>query len=276
MKRLVLAAAMGAGLAACGPADTAEHAERMFVRCESVVELDRIAACSSVIASAQATREQRSAAYVQRGILRGDLGDHGRAVADFGRALRVNPRNTLALYQRGELHEMRGAYQAALRDFDLALAIDPNMQEALMAREAALDGQQQTAASQLAQLDELLAADPTNAELLNNRCWLRAINNENLDLALADCNAALLSEPSFAAAMDSRGLVQLKRGAYAASIADYEAALATDPGRGHYLFGRGLARIRSGLVAEGRADLAAAERAEPGVTAAYASYGVEL
>jgi hypothetical protein len=83
-------------------------------------------------------------------------------------------------------------------------------------------------------------------------------------------------DPGMGAALDSRGLVRIKRGEFEEALHDYEAALVTDPGRGHYLYGRGVARIRLGQEAAGRADLAAAERAEPGVTNMYRSYGVEL
>jgi tetratricopeptide (TPR) repeat protein len=129
--------------------------------------------------------------------------------------------------------------------------------------------------TQLEELSLRLAEAPTDANLLNNRCWLRVINDVDLQLALVDCNAAILANPANAAALDSRGLVHLKRQDFAAALADYEAALAKEPQRGHFLYGRGLARLGLGRAAEGQSDLAEAERLEPGVAELYRSYGVQ-
>ena len=72
------------------------------------------------------------------------------------------------------------------------------------------------------------------------------MNDDDLDAALADCNAALRRPRPTTQRLDSRGLVHLKRGDFAAALADYEAALAIEPERGHFLYGRGLARLRLG------------------------------
>jgi tetratricopeptide (TPR) repeat protein len=103
---------------------------------------------------------------------------------------------------------------------------------------------------------------------------LRTVNNDDLDLALADCNASLVAAPNDANVLDSRGLVYLKRGEYAASLADYEAAFALEPERGHFLYGRGLVRIALGMHAEGNADLTRAEVLEPGIARQYQDYNI--
>jgi tetratricopeptide (TPR) repeat protein len=110
--------------------------------------------------------------------------------------------------------------------------------------------------------------------LLNNRCWVRAVAGRELELALADCNAALTIEPNSANTLDSRALVHLKRGSLAEALTDYEAALAIEPGDGHYLYGRGLVRRALGQNASAEEDFIAAERAQPGVAEMYRSYGL--
>ena len=113
----------------------------------------------------------------------------------------------------------------------------------------------------IAQYDQWLAAHPDDsrkADALNGRCWTRALAGQDLDRALADCNAALKlrsGDPTF---LDSRGLVQLRRGDNDRAIADYDAVLKLQPRRAWALYGRGLARQRKGLKAEGDADIAAA------------------
>lgn len=271
-------------LAACAPADPIARAQGQWQVCASAVApRERLHACSEVIAAESSTPEQRAGALVERGVQRAELGQHLRAVADFGRALRIDRTLVRAYLERGQVHRDRGAYESAVSDYDAALALEPGLESALIGREAALrDCAEMLArglgsvAVDLATVTSALAANPRDATLWNNRCWIRAVEGEELDFALSDCDEALRLDPRHAAALDSRGLVHIKRGAFNEAIADYNAALALEPGRGHYLYGRGVARIRMGQAAEGQADLAAAERAEPGVSEAYRSYGVQL
>jgi tetratricopeptide (TPR) repeat protein len=265
---------VAAVLAACAPADPAVTLAQNVRNCENATFPEQqMAACSAAIAAPGIEPTQRAALLIQRGMLHAAQGRHARAVADFGRALRADPANSDALSERGSVHQQRGFFDLALRDYEAALAVDPLNSIAAYRREEAMRGRVDSVAQQLAQLGELIAENAGNSSALNNRCWLLATNDQNLDGALADCNAALVAEPGSAAALDSRGLVYLKREDFPAAIADYEAALAQEPNRGHYLYGRGLARLGLGQNAEGEADLIAAEAAEPGVGQAYAGYG---
>lgn len=276
MRRLValLAAVFAAG---CLPPVNADTVDAAWRACEAQgAGEQRIAQCTTVIDFPGTAPERRAAALIARGRIRAEQAQFGRAMSDFGRALRINNRNAQAYVARALLHQMNGAYDVAVRDYDQALAIDPSLQAAIEGRSQALAERLADFEEQIAELTERLEAAPTDAGLLNNRCWLRVINDDNLDAALADCNAAVLSEPRSANILDSRGLVHLKRGEYAEAIADYEAALAIEADRGHYLFGRGVARMRLGMTAEGQADIAEAERLQPGVTALYRSYRVEV
>lgn len=273
MKRLIAPLVLF-GLGACTPPDPHAHAEENWRICETgTFENARVAACSMVIADAQAEPERRVAALVRRGTVRADNNEADRAIADFGRALRLDAHNVDALIQRGSVRQSQGAFQSALRDFDTALTIDPTSPMALQHREAALAGAPQTYAVRLDQLNQLLARDPANAGALNARCWLRATNNQELDLALADCDASLRARPNDANTLDSRGLVHLQRGEIEAARADYQAASALEPRNAHYLYGRALAEIRLGQDEKGNADLSEASRLDPGVAAEYFSYG---
>lgn len=269
--RVLAPLGVAAALAACAPANPLAQ---NISACENgPLPEQQLSACSAVVADAAAEPAQRAAALVQRGMVRAARGEHARAVADFGRALRIDAANTDAYSERGAVHQERGAYDLAVRDYDAALAIDPMHSIAAYRREQAIQGRVDSVSRQIAQLTELLTREPENSGALNNRCWVRAINDEDLNAALADCNEAVRLAPRSSNALDSRGLVHLKRGEFAAALADYDAALAIEPNRGHFLYGRGLARIRLGQADVGQVDLANAETAEPGVARAYASYG---
>lgn len=277
MRRWLARAAMMGLAAACAPADPAARAELAWRTCESAENSPyRIDACTRIIEDPGTGVERRAAAYMHRGAQRAELGQYARAIADLGRASRLAPSDPQIFVERGIVHQARGAYADALRAFDVALSLEPELSAALDHRAEVLAAQRQTDLQTVERVTEALLRDPRNAELLNERCWLRAIHDEPLDLALADCNAALSIDPKFAAALDSRGLVNLKRGAFAAALTDYQAAVDLEPGNGHFLYGRGLARIGVGDKPGGQADLAAAESAMPGVALLYQSYGVSI
>ncbi len=271
MRALVMAGVVA--LAACTPADPAATLAQNARDCEEGMFPDqRIAACSRVVANSSVAASQRAAALLTRGMLRAELGQHARAVADFGRAIRLDATLSDAYAERGLVHYNRGAFERALRDYDAALAIDPLNSLAVYRRDQALEGRAGAVRRQIETLSEALAREPQNTSLLNNRCWVRAINDVELEAALADCNAALLIDAGNANVLDSRGLVHLKRGAFEMALADYEAALVIDPGRGHYLYGRGMARWAMGRQAEAEQDFAAAEADEPGTALLYQGY----
>lgn len=273
--RAAVAIAFAACLGGCLPPVNADTVELAWERCDGPGDAEyRLSQCSTVIGFEGTSPERRAAALIVRGSIRSNEGQYTRALADFGRALRIDANNAQVYVERGIVHQARGAYEVAVRDFDLALSLQPGLQPALDRRAQALEQSVARYREEIVQLDAWLQESPADANLLNERCWLRTVNNDSLDVALADCNASLAAVPGDANVHDSRGLVHYKRGDFAASLTDYEAALALEPERGHFLYGRGLARIALGMSAEGEADLAHAEELEPGVTRAYATYNI--
>ncbi len=262
--------------AACGPAgQSARSTEEDWFLCDAV-QSDATAkeeACNAVIADQNRRPGDRAAAYVNRGVVRALVMQDARALADFGRALRIGGADIKALLARGALHLDRGAFDEAIEDFNAALAIAPES-EALRERSRALLARDDDYYDQLDQADEMLALDPDNPSFLNERCWLRAVGGEDLDQALEDCDQSLRLRPDDANTLDSRALVHLKRGEFAAALSDYDAALALSPGRGRYVYGRGLAQLGLGRATEGRANLEAGEAAAPNISRTFARYGV--
>jgi tetratricopeptide (TPR) repeat protein len=103
-----------------------------------------------------------------------------------------------------------------------------------------------------------LGDDVVSPSALNNLCFGLAIL-DRLDEAAKSCDAALRLEPQFADALDSRGLVFLKRNEYDKAIADFDAALTLNPRMASSLFGRGIAKKMIGDKAGGAADQAEAK-----------------
>lgn len=276
VRRALSAIALMGALVACEPANETERLAMHVRACEAQgLAQTRVAACSLVIDAPNASLAQKVQALVQRGMLRATQSEDQRALADFGQALLLDTQSAAAHIQRGLLHEKHGAFGPAAVDFAAADQIDDRSEGAEYLA-SVITAQATAYRSQIPQLSQRIAANPKVAALYNDRCWLRGVVGEALDSALEDCNRALELAPNSAEMLDSRGLVNLKRGDYQAALADYTAASAQEPERGHFLYGRGVARYGLGMREEAQADWRAADALEPGIAAVYESYGVRL
>ena len=248
--------------------------------------------------------------FGRRGAARTSLRDYDGAIADLTRAMALAPDDARFPYRRAQAHLARHEPALARADLDLAVKLAPDDVDARIMRAgshmgmhepdvvaADLDAASKAAApsadqrlvlaslyqhvdrfaAAIAQYDQWLAAHPQDsrkAAALNGRCWTRALWGQELDRALADCNAALKLRPGDPYSLDSRGLVQLRRGDNDRAVADYDAVLKQQPRNGWSLYGRGLARQRKGLKAEGDADIAAAVAIDKDLPARFKVLGV--
>jgi tetratricopeptide (TPR) repeat protein/predicted aspartyl protease len=190
------------------------------------------------------------------------------AMADYEAALSLDPTNVTALIGRGEMALEREKIADARAYFARALkaaADQPNLQLRL-ASIWARSGHWDVA---IEAYDGWIADHPKADErwdALNGRCWARAMLGQELDKALADCDAAVRHVQS-SQYLDSRGLVHLRRGEWRAAIADYDVALRLQPKLAWSLLGRGLAKQKLGDTAGGATDMAAGLALQPGLEA---------
>jgi tetratricopeptide (TPR) repeat protein len=131
------------------------------------------------------------------------------------------------------------------------------------------------------QYDFWIANHPDDAKMaraLNGRCWLRALQGQDLPAALSDCNAALRrsvkSSPLAAAILDGRGLVRLRLGEYDKAIDDYSDSLKIESKSAWSMYGRGVAEIRKHKNAEGEADIERAKSLWPAVAEEFRRRGI--
>jgi tetratricopeptide (TPR) repeat protein len=127
----------------------------------------------------------------------------------------------------------------------------------------------------IADYAEAIRLEPKNGRFVAAPCWERAMGNRDLQLALAECDAALRLQPNDPNTWDSRGFVHLRLNRLHGAIADYDAALKIDPKLASSLYGRGLAKLRKGDAAGGNADTAAAKAIKPDIAEEFASYGMK-
>jgi tetratricopeptide (TPR) repeat protein len=70
-------------------------------------------------------------AYFNRGLTKDNLGDYSAAIADYSKSLEILPNDFDAYNNRGVSKGKLGDYSAAMADFNRALKIDPNNSLAL-------------------------------------------------------------------------------------------------------------------------------------------------
>ena len=191
------------------------------------------------------------------------------AKADFDRALKLKPDDVEVLMARAELEVERGDKAPAEADLDAADAASPSQADVRFQMAAVYERLDRLtpAVGQLSLWIDSHADDARMPVALNSRCWLRALADTQLPLALKDCNAAFRradkATPLYARIANSRGLVFLRMNDYDRSIADYDASLKINPKNASSLYGRGIARLRKQQTAAGMADIDSAQAIGP-------------
>jgi predicted aspartyl protease/tetratricopeptide (TPR) repeat protein len=218
--------------------------------------------------------------FYQRGIIYLENRQAGPAMIDFNRALELKPDDVPALVARARLRYLGHDQPGARADLDAADRLAPKEADVRLTLAHGYESMD-LLASAVAQFDVWIlshAEDARLAEALNGRCWVRALQGENLELALSDCNAAFkkIDKSSNAAGriLDSRGLVRLRLGDYDKSIADYDESLKLIPKSAWSLYGRGVAKSRKNKPAEGAADMAAATAIWPPIADEFKRRGI--
>lgn len=213
--------------------------------------------------------------YFQRARVRLNLRQFDLAASDLDQALKLKPDYLDAVVTRAELSLYKKDRAAALTDLDTAdrlAAKESDMRLTLAGLNERADRPEQA----LAQLDLWIPVHSQDVRLpqaFNQRCWNRALQGRQLDLALEDCNAGLRISHS-PQLLDSRGLVYLRSGKLDKAIADYDAALKINPKIAWSLYGRGVAEMRKGMTSRGEADMAAAAALAPRLSETAKKMGV--
>jgi tetratricopeptide (TPR) repeat protein len=135
-----------------------------------------------------------SLAYNNRGAAYGDRGAMDRAIADFNRAILLDPRQTRAYNNRGIAYLSKGILERALQDFNKSVELDTGYFDAF-----------------------------------DNRGIIYDCTNE-FDKALADFARAIALKPDYAKAYINRGIAYTRHGFFDLAVRDFDRAIVLDPG----------------------------------------------
>jgi tetratricopeptide (TPR) repeat protein len=123
----------------------------------------QIRGCSRIIKSGHLfgkpiSKKTLAVAYNYRGLAYFDKGLHDSAIADYGKAIKLDPKDAKTYYNRGRVYDDKGQYDRAIADFDTAIKINPKLAIVYSNRGSAYD--------ELGQYDRAIA-DYTQAIKLN-------------------------------------------------------------------------------------------------------------
>jgi len=85
----------------------------------------RISGCSKLIKSKQLNKKNRASAYTNRGNAYDDKGEFDRAIADYTKAIKLNPKDADFYTNRGNAYDDKGEFDRAIADFGKAIKLNP-------------------------------------------------------------------------------------------------------------------------------------------------------
>ena len=161
-------------------------------------------------------------AYNNLGLTFIDMGRVDRAMAEFDKALAVDPGFYEAYNNRGGALDKMGQPDKAVADFDKAIALNPRYAEAYYNRGIAY-GKTGLLDNSIKSFDKALEIDPNKVDAYVNRGISYARIGRN-DKALEDFNKAVLLNPNYAMAYFNRGNFYSLTGNKELAVSDFQKA----------------------------------------------------
>ncbi|MFF8936530.1 tetratricopeptide repeat protein [Streptomyces paradoxus] len=216
----------------------------------------------------------RALAHTGRGSALRHGGAHEEALAEYDRALALDPGLALAYRSRAMAKGELGDYEGALTDLDEALSLHPEDAQGRAIRGDYLRIEDRYDEA-LRDLDEAIRLDPGTHIAWASRGAIR-FNRGDLEAALADLTQALELKPDYPWALTRRARVWRVLGHPDRQMADLDHSVSLNTGWPWSRCERGDALRIAGRDEEAVADLDVALALDPTYTSAYASRGESL
>ena len=207
----------------------------------------------------------RAYAYHVQGKFKYEAGHYQEAIADFDKAVQLNPETLYTYYKRGEAKATLGEHEAAIADFDKAIQLDPEFADSY-ARKRAVKALKEEETGKKARNPRNLPGYITRAKQRFSLGEFQASRGnsekaqELLAAAIEDWTHVIKSTPGDAEAYNGRGLAKLALGAAEGAITDFDKAIEINPESAEVFYSRGRAKEALGQKEAAEADFKKAKR----------------
>ncbi len=165
--------------------------------------------------------------YAARGHQRASLHDFEGAIADFMRAIELDPMNASLHEALANAYREKGDYTAAIASYTQVLNLDPNNNLARLNRGFSRERSRDLAGS-IEDYNEVIKHDKGWALAHVNRGVSRRLLRDMIG-ALEDFDRAIVIDPNFALGYHNRALVLHLQGNRAEALSDYDRAITLRP-----------------------------------------------
>ena len=257
-----------AALLLAAPA-AAQHST-LWSTCTGKPDVDweqQIKSCTAIIESKQETEANLAVAYNNRGVARLEmvassmvLPDES-AMADFGMAIKLNPKYADAYYNRGRVWQAAGVYHNAIDLYSYAIKLDPKHAGAYRQRGLAwfMAGDVKRARTDM---DAAIRLDPNEAGAYLERSYVRHAARD-VSGAIADLTKAIRINPDLAVAYRDRARILIEKNDFKRATADFGEAIRIEPDKASHHANRGYVHFFRADFAAAAADLQRAAELEP-------------
>jgi len=232
---------------------------------------DELTLWDDVIQKSSMRPHRKAAPFHYRGDAYKDSGDIERALADYNKAIEIDPGYAKAYNNRGNLYKQTGDLQRAITDYNKVIAIDPMPADAYNNRgNVYMDlGDMQKA---LADYNKAIELNASLTGVYANRARVHKMLGNN-EQALADYNKAIELNPHRASVYNNRGNIYMLQGRFQQALADFDTAIKIDPHYAYAYYNRGYLHKKQGNHQQALTDFNKAVRLKPDIAGVYLKRG---
>lgn len=212
--------------------------------------------------------------FVCRGNAYYDKGHLTKAMADFNKAIDLEPEDFQAYLNRGLAYEAQGDLSQALADYSKAVKINPKFAWGFNDR-GFINYSQNNLAQAIADYNTAIELYPFFAQAYYNM-GLVFDGLGNMYYAVINYTKAIESNPDYADAYNNRGVVYYRMGNLKEAISDYSRCIELNPNDAQAYLNRGLALRDRKLLPQAVSDFTRAIELNPELAWAYNDRGVAL
>jgi len=156
-----------------------------------------------------------------------EIGEHDRAIENYGRAIELNPSYVPAYYSRAGAYYAKGDYDQAIEDYGRAIGLKPSYVDAFNNRAIAYLAKGAVDKA-IADFGAAIRLNPNNATAVVNRGHVYAADGQ-FEMADVDFSSAIKLKPNIARLYVDRARARFYLGQTEAAVSDLTTAIRLDP-----------------------------------------------